>query len=107
MTGTRIVASRTALLLVALVAAGSSRWGAAPAVAFPTASAASATCPVCFDSKEETRLAFMGTTALLTLLPLGLVGGVGMWIRRRYRSLDRADGSELDLDHADRRTPGH
>ena len=45
-------------------------------------------CAVCFDPREENRLAFLGTTAFLTLLPLGMVAGAGVWLRRRARELD-------------------
>lgn len=48
-------------------------------------------CPVCFDRDDEARVAFLATTALLTLLPLGMVGGAVMWVRRRTR--DRLDKS--------------
>ncbi len=42
-------------------------------------------CPVCFDRDDEARVAFLATTALLTLLPLGMVGGAVMWVRQRTR----------------------
>lgn len=51
-------------------------------------------CPVCFDARDENRQAFLATTALLTLLPLGMVGGVGIWLRRRVKALDEADAAE-------------
>lgn len=44
-------------------------------------------CPVCFDRDDEARIAFLATTGLLTLLPLGLVLGTGIWLRRRAREL--------------------
>lgn len=44
-------------------------------------------CPVCFDPREENRFAFLATTVFLSLVPLGMVGGVGMWLRRRARAL--------------------
>ena len=44
-------------------------------------------CPVCFDRDDEARIAFLATTGLLTLLPLGLVVGAGMWLRRRAREV--------------------
>ena len=44
-------------------------------------------CPVCFDRDDEARIAFLATTGLLTLLPLGLVVGTGIWLRRRAREL--------------------
>ena len=49
-------------------------------------------CPVCFDSSDENRMAFLATTAFLSLLPLGMVAGAGLWIRQRARALD--DGSD-------------
>jgi len=45
-------------------------------------------CPVCFDSSDENRRAFMVTTAFMTLLPLGMVAGAGLWVRRRVRQID-------------------
>lgn len=44
-------------------------------------------CPVCFDPREENRLAFLATTVFLSLFPLGMVGGLGMWLRKRAREL--------------------
>ena len=45
-------------------------------------------CPVCFDARDENRMAFLGTAILLTFLPLGMVGGVGLWVRRRVRDME-------------------
>lgn len=45
-------------------------------------------CPVCFDSSAENRIAFARTALVLTLLPLGLVGGTGLWLRRRARRME-------------------
>ena len=50
-------------------------------------------CPVCFDRDDEARLAFLATTGLLTLLPLGMVVGTGVWLRRRAREM-RGGGGE-------------
>lgn len=50
-------------------------------------------CPVCFDPREENRLAFLLTTIFLSLLPLGLVAGVGLWIRRRWREAEEAEAA--------------
>ena len=52
-----------------------------------------AACPVCFDPREENRLAFLATTAFLSLLPLGMVAGAGVWYRRRAREME-----ELELE---------
>ena len=53
-----------------------------------------AACPVCFDARDENRQAFLATTAFLSLLPLGLVGGIGLWLRKRSRELDAQEGLE-------------
>lgn len=45
-------------------------------------------CPVCFDSSDENRQAFLATTAFLSLLPLGMVAGAGLYIRKRSKDLD-------------------
>ena len=42
-------------------------------------------CPVCFDARDENRKAFLATTAFLSLLPLGMVAGAGLWLRKRSR----------------------
>jgi len=44
-------------------------------------------CPVCFDPRDENRFAFFATTIFLSLLPLGLVAGVLLWVRHRSRRL--------------------
>ena len=59
--------------------------------AFPEALHA---CPVCFDRDDEARIAFLATTGLLTLLPLGLVLGTGMWLRRRARELEEGEAQD-------------
>ena len=51
-------------------------------------------CPVCFDRDDESRIAFLATTAFLTLLPLGMVLGTTMWLRRRARALDEEEWDE-------------
>ena len=48
-------------------------------------------CAVCFDASDENRQAFLMTTAFLSLLPLGMVGGAGLWLRRRARERDAQD----------------
>jgi len=50
---------------------------ATPAVAYA--------CPVCFDANEANRTAFILTTIFLSLLPLGMVGGIAYWIRQLTR----------------------
>ncbi len=46
-------------------------------------------CPVCFASKNEAnRVAFVGTTILMTSLPVAMIGGAIYWVARRSRTLD-------------------
>lgn len=46
-------------------------------------------CSVCFVAEEETRVAFLVTTGLLTLLPLAFAGGVVWWLVKRAREARR------------------
>ena len=41
-------------------------------------------CAVCFSGKEETRATYVGTTVFLSALPIAIVIGLGMIVRRRY-----------------------
>jgi hypothetical protein len=61
-------------------------------------------CPVCFDSSDENRRAFLATTAFLTLLPLGMVGGAGLWLRKRARQADRTGRGSAPQDTSDDRS---
>ena len=56
------------------------------------------TCAVCFDARDENRQAFVATTAFLSLLPLGMVAGAGLWVRRRSREIDEKIDSEAPSD---------
>lgn len=47
-------------------------------------------CPVCFDANEANRDAYLGTTILLSLLPLAFVGGVVLVLRVRARAHEKA-----------------
>lgn len=60
---------------------------------------AAAACPVCFDPREENRLAFLGTTIFLSLLPLGMVFGAGMWLRKRSQGME-GTGQPTDFEGA-------
>ena len=46
-------------------------------------------CAVWFDAKDENRQAFLATTAFMSLLPLGMVAGAGMWMRKRSKEIDQ------------------
>jgi hypothetical protein len=51
-------------------------------------------CPVCFDASEETRGAFLATTAFLSILPLGMLAGTGAWLRKLAKRADQEERSE-------------
>lgn len=55
-------------------------------------------CPVCFDSRDENRQAFFATAVLLTVLPLGMVGSMGLWMRKRFQEIDESEKGSLDQD---------
>jgi hypothetical protein len=61
------------------------------ALATPSASIA---CSVCQGGTADNRIEFIGTTALLTFLPLLLIGGVVFGLRRRYLSLAQQETRE-------------
>jgi hypothetical protein len=73
MTGGRRLRAGRAALVIALLAL-------APAVAHA--------CPVCFDPRDENRFAFLATTIFLSLLPLGLAGGMLLWVRHRWNTFE-------------------
>jgi hypothetical protein len=50
-------------------------------------------CAVCFDASDENRQAFLLTTAFLSLLPLGMVAGAGLWLRQRVKERDAQDAA--------------
>ena len=49
-------------------------------------------CSVCFSATEQNRIAFLVTTIVLSLLPLGLIGGGLLWLRRQARQQDEEAG---------------
>lgn len=46
-------------------------------------------CPVCFDGEEASRTAYAVGTAVLTFLPLALMGAAALWLRKRWRERER------------------
>lgn len=50
-------------------------------------------CAACITSAEN-RMAFVQTAVALSLLPLGMVGGTGFWLRKRSKEVEY----EEDLD---------
>lgn len=49
-------------------------------------------CPVCFQAKEGSRVAFIVTTVFMSVLPWMLVGGFVMW----YRSQTASEGEQTE-----------
>jgi len=57
-------------------------------------------CSVCFEANDKNRAAFFATTVFLSLLPLGMIGGMYLWLRRRaheLRDLAASDGDFLPI----------
>ena len=50
-------------------------------------------CPVCFSAKEGSREAFIGTTIVLSLLPLLMIGGIAFWLKK-YGASSEEQGSD-------------
>ncbi len=49
-------------------------------------------CSVCSAGRDEaTRVAFIGTTIFLSVLPLAVIGLGVLWLRRRLREMEAAD----------------
>ena len=46
-------------------------------------------CSVCFSTTEENRWAFITTTVFLSILPLGILFGIGTWLRRQILEMER------------------
>jgi hypothetical protein len=65
-----------------------SRWRSALVllvlVAVPEWAAACAVCGAGVDD-DQSRIAYLITTALLSMLPLALFGGILLWLRRQHR----------------------
>jgi hypothetical protein len=67
------------------------------AAAFLLTAQAAVACPVCFDAEEEARLAYQIGAAAMTFLPLTLMGGAALFLRRRMKQRDlEASLPELD-----------
>jgi di/tricarboxylate transporter len=50
-----------------------------------------AACSVCYVGAEESRKAFLFTTVLLSLIPIGMIGTFAWWVWRHAREADAAD----------------
>lgn len=58
--------------------------------------AAAHACAVCGALNDRNRAAFFGTTILLSLLPLGMIGGGVWWLRRNGSAFDAEDLIDRD-----------
>jgi hypothetical protein len=56
----------------------------------------SGACPVCFSGSQRVRSAFYNTTVFMSLLPLGMIGGGLLWLRRRGRGILAGEFEERD-----------
>ena len=52
-------------------------------------------CSVCFDANDQNRMAYIGTTVVLSLLPLALIGGALMYIRKKSGEPPEDDSPDL------------
>lgn len=43
-------------------------------------------CSVCFFGKEDVLIVYLGTALAMSVLPLALIGGLTLWLRRRLRT---------------------
>ena len=60
-------------------------------------------CAVCSSGREdEVQMAFIGTTVLLSVLPLAALGAGLLWLRRRLREMER---EEAERESAAAATP--
>ena len=60
------------------------------------APSAAQACAVCQAANSRNRAAFLGTTILLSLLPLAMIAGGLWWLRRNSRALAGEDLAERD-----------
>ena len=59
-------------------------------------------CAVCFEANDKNRAAFFATTIFLSLLPLGMIGGAYLWLRRRALELRHLAASDAILPIGER-----
>lgn len=56
-------------------------------------------CSVCQGGTSDNRVEFIATTAFLTFLPLGMIGGLIWYLRRRYLALASQPPSDAPEIH--------
>ena len=81
----RCRALASALLAGVLMIRGSRLFSTvAVVIATAMASTSAEACAVCFGGENNNRWAFIGTTALLTFLPLIIFGSGVVWFRKQF-----------------------
>ena len=50
-------------------------------------------CAVCFSATDSNRMAFLITTIVLSFLPLSLIVGGLLWLRKRYRQVEAEEAA--------------
>jgi len=65
-------------------------------MAMPSVSMA---CAVCGPGDEQSRMAFLISTIALSLLPLGMMGGLIFWLWRR--AVKHAEAQEVEIQQPD------
>ena len=52
---------------------------------------AASACSVCSAGNEESRKAFLFTTVLLSLIPIGMIGTLAWWVWRHAREAEASN----------------
>ena len=52
---------------------------------------AASACSVCYAGAEESRKAFLFTTVLLSMLPVGMIGALAWWVWRHARAAEASN----------------
>ena len=63
-------------------------------VALPELASACAVCGAGVED-DQSRIAYLVTSGVLSLLPLALLGGFLLWLRRQYRRRESAEAPPL------------
>ena len=61
-------------------------------------SAAASACPMCMATQENNRAAYVAGSILLTLLPLGMLVSLALYLKRRMQEQEREDDAARASD---------
>jgi hypothetical protein len=60
-------------------------------------------CAVCNDpTNQESAAAFLNMTIFMSLFPLAMIGGIALWLRRRFKALEAEQAALDGVDRAAR-----